>query len=462
MRAQLAPEPFETIRLRAGVVDVQTRQLRGSGGATVILTTREIALLSRLALAPGEIVSAELLLEEVWGRRWSGEPTELGVVRNSIFKLRQKVERNLTAPEHILTVQGEGYRFVPLLVGVETQPPARAPTPTLLVNAHLPDVNEPWESAWDVGRQDEERRAREALSRPGRPLLLLAPWRGGKTWMLRRLLSRVEPGDAVARLDPRAMPPETLADPTELVGFLALIIADALGMPEDEVERAIACRGPAAWRFRRWLERTALPAASGRLILAIEDLDRLARAPVFGELMALLRSQADETRPDWERLRMVYTSRVSAPRLTAGLASSPFNLGVTVALGDLDLSDLQELVRRAGLRDRGGAAARLIEAVGGQPLLLRLALSWAAATANDLGAVLEPGALTQALTPAVSELELRLSARPELREALKQVYENPDIALAERALDPLIELGLVQAERRPYRLRSPALAALLR
>lgn len=460
MRAQALPPQALTIALRTGLVDLETRQLRALAGGVVLLTTREIALLARLAASPGQVLSAEELLEAVWGRRWTGEPTELGVVRNAIFKLRQKVERNLSLPEHILTVQGEGYRFVPLLSASE--PPslvATAPRGAPRAWAGVPDPGEPWDPAWDVGREEEATRALHALGQRGRPLAIIAPWRAGKSWFLRRLLSALEPGDAVARLDPRAMPPETLADPAQLVGFLALLIGDALGTPEEEVEAALDGPGPATWRFRRWMERTALSSASGRLFLVIEDLDRLARAPVFGELLALLRSQADEDRTPWSRLRTLTTSRASVTRLTSGLASSPFNLGLTVALPPFGVAELGALCARAGLSPRHHQLGAAVEATGGHPWLVRLALAEAARARAPLD---DPELLARALAPAAADLAVLLRQRPGLLAALGQALETPELPVAAPDLDTLIELGLLAGTRPPYRAAAPALLRLLR
>jgi two-component system KDP operon response regulator KdpE len=53
----------------------------------------------------------EDLLEEVWGRSPQSErPTE--VLKQYIWRLRQKVETDPDNPEIIVTVLGEGYRFV--------------------------------------------------------------------------------------------------------------------------------------------------------------------------------------------------------------------------------------------------------------------------------------------------------------------------------------------------------------
>lgn len=461
MRSTSIPQPAASIPLRIGVVDVESRQIRALGRPVQLLTSREIDLLLCLADASGEVVGAEELLEAVWGRRWTGEPTELGVVRNTVFKLRQKVERNINLPEHILTVQGEGYRFVPLVTnggGAQLREPFPDGGASGAALAEIPEPGQPWEPTWDVGWEQEEARAQTSLEQPGRPLLIQAPWRAGKSWFLRRLLSVQRSEDCFARLDPRAMPPETLANPAEFIEFLALIIGDALGLTEEEVEVSLHGRGPAAWRFRRWMGRTALPCASGRLFLVIEDLDRLARAPVFGELVALLRSQADEDGAPWARLRTVTTSRASVTRLTSGLASSPFNLGMTVVLPPFGPLELARLSERAGLRPRPEELEGALRATGGHPWLLHLLLAAAARSSAPLH---DPKLLSEALAPAAADLSALLAARPELHAALSRALAAKDPPPTAAELDALVELGLLEGARPPHRASAPALTRLL-
>jgi DNA-binding response OmpR family regulator len=62
-----------------------------------------------LAKPRGDIVTRERLLEQVWG--YEHYPTTR-TVDNHMLRLRQKLERNPSDPRHILSVYGEGYKFV--------------------------------------------------------------------------------------------------------------------------------------------------------------------------------------------------------------------------------------------------------------------------------------------------------------------------------------------------------------
>lgn len=448
------------VPLRVGVLDLGSRLLRSPGAEPTSLTTREAALLACLAGAEGQTVGVEQLLREVWGRPWSGEPAELGVLRNGVFKLRQKIERDAAAPEHLITVQNEGYRLVPLSALPPEAPPEAPPEPPLAPRPLLPPAGDRWSAAWDVGLGRERRQALAALEGPHRPLLLVAPWRGGKSWLLRGLLAQAQPLDRVVVLDPRALPAESTADLAGLAGLLACLIADALDLPEELADPVQLGAGPAGWRLKRWLEQQVLAVLPGRLWLAMEDLDRLATRPAFGDLMALLRAWTEDPRPGWERLRLVCTSATPAARLTALGAASPFNLGLTVPLGGLDAEALAELARRARVPLPAGWAQAVLDATGGHPHLARLVLE----EATQVGAVaaLAPAGLDRALEPAVAELSARLDAAPAIRAALERVLGDRQAPLSEAELGPLWRLGLLVQDRPPWVPRAPALAARLR
>jgi DNA-binding response OmpR family regulator len=79
-------------------------------GRPAQLTPREFRLLQYFLRHRDETLSHEAILADVWGRQLEGgRPTE--VLKQYIWRLRQKVEVDPDAPEAILTVPGVGYRF---------------------------------------------------------------------------------------------------------------------------------------------------------------------------------------------------------------------------------------------------------------------------------------------------------------------------------------------------------------
>jgi DNA-binding response OmpR family regulator len=51
----------------------------------------------------------DTILTKVWGSAWVGEPD---LVKQYIYRLRQKIEQDPKAPRYLQTVRGKGYCFV--------------------------------------------------------------------------------------------------------------------------------------------------------------------------------------------------------------------------------------------------------------------------------------------------------------------------------------------------------------
>ncbi|SDU78040.1 response regulator transcription factor [Jiangella alkaliphila] len=89
-------------------VDLVAHQVRREG-ELVALTTKEFDLLVHFITNPGRAYRREELLEAVWGWRFGDTST----VTVHLRRLREKIEADASAPRHLLTVRGVGYRFEP-------------------------------------------------------------------------------------------------------------------------------------------------------------------------------------------------------------------------------------------------------------------------------------------------------------------------------------------------------------
>ncbi len=90
-------------------VDFGTLELRANG-KIFRLTLMEAELLRHLIRNSGRIVSRKSILEEVWGLH---EDTDTRAIDNFMVRLRRYIEKDPSHPQHLLTVRGVGYRFVP-------------------------------------------------------------------------------------------------------------------------------------------------------------------------------------------------------------------------------------------------------------------------------------------------------------------------------------------------------------
>ena len=73
------------------------------------LTTMEVLLLRYFLDNDGKVLSRSQILEDVWGSDSNVMPR---TIDNFVLRLRKLIEPNLSAPRHILSVRGTGYRFL--------------------------------------------------------------------------------------------------------------------------------------------------------------------------------------------------------------------------------------------------------------------------------------------------------------------------------------------------------------
>jgi len=107
-RSTTAPKEQESFSF--GEVEVNLKSCQVSrAGKELDFSSKEFELLKYFLCHPGEALSRDRLLEEVWG--YDRFPTTRTVDAH-IVRLRQKVEPRPEEPRFILTVHGTGYKFV--------------------------------------------------------------------------------------------------------------------------------------------------------------------------------------------------------------------------------------------------------------------------------------------------------------------------------------------------------------
>ncbi len=73
------------------------------------LSSKEYEVMKYFILREGEVITREMLLNDVWG--YENYPTTR-TVDNYILSLRKKIEDDPALPKHLLTVHTTGYKFV--------------------------------------------------------------------------------------------------------------------------------------------------------------------------------------------------------------------------------------------------------------------------------------------------------------------------------------------------------------
>ncbi len=84
-------------------------------GTYIHLTATEFRLLALLVSNPGKVLTQSHLLRHVWGPASSHQSHYLRIYMGH---LRQKIEQDPSRPQHFITENGVGYRFMPQPSGV--------------------------------------------------------------------------------------------------------------------------------------------------------------------------------------------------------------------------------------------------------------------------------------------------------------------------------------------------------
>ncbi len=105
---ELVPDKTDgTIKCSDLIIDINRYEVIRDD--TVIeLTLREFELVKFLAQHQGQIFTRETLLEKVWGYEYYGDVRTVDV---TVRRVREKLEREPSNPQYILTKRGVGYYF---------------------------------------------------------------------------------------------------------------------------------------------------------------------------------------------------------------------------------------------------------------------------------------------------------------------------------------------------------------
>ncbi|HEV8191804.1 MAG TPA: response regulator transcription factor [Ktedonobacterales bacterium] len=97
--------------LHVGMLTIHPGERRVTlGNHPIALTAKEFDLLHFLAQHPRQVFSRQQLLDAVWGYCFFGDGSTVTV---HMRRLREKVEDDPATPQHLMTVWGVGYKFMP-------------------------------------------------------------------------------------------------------------------------------------------------------------------------------------------------------------------------------------------------------------------------------------------------------------------------------------------------------------
>lgn len=108
MVSSVPEQPQSTINLGEFTLDIRSRTLT-KNGKLIELTQVEFQIMEYFFNNPGAALSRTDILQHVWGSSYFGEEK---IVDVNIRRLRMKVEDVPSAPQHLMTIWGIGYKWV--------------------------------------------------------------------------------------------------------------------------------------------------------------------------------------------------------------------------------------------------------------------------------------------------------------------------------------------------------------
>jgi DNA-binding response OmpR family regulator len=93
-----------------GDIEIDFKKLEArKNGAPLTLSVKEFEILKYFIGHEGEVVTRNMLLDDVWG--YDNYPTTR-TVDNYILSIRKQIETNPSKPAHLLTIHTAGYKFM--------------------------------------------------------------------------------------------------------------------------------------------------------------------------------------------------------------------------------------------------------------------------------------------------------------------------------------------------------------
>lgn len=292
--------------------------------------------------------------------------------------------------------------------------------------------------------RDADRKLRRALrSERGITINIQGLPQSGKSTLLRRGLAERRERQPVLHVMIDRIDPAWLGNLDLLVRYLARCLARVVGIAEPQIDQHWSSVGgfSATTGLTQLVEQVILPALSGRLMLVIDNADRLLSYDYALSLFGMLRSWHNlrAHKPIWGQLDLILTIAADVQFLIRDVNQSPFNIGEKIYIDDFNTDELSELNERYGDPLTADELAQLADLLGGHPALSRRILAaWPQ----------QPEVSLRDLPPMLDHArscEWALTQRPELRRSLAEIRAAGRCS-DERAFLSLVQLGFVKGD----------------
>jgi hypothetical protein len=215
----------------------------------------------------------------------------------------------------------------------------------------------------------------------GVTIVIKGPHQIGKSSLLYRTnRTAAKAGKQVAFLDFQLLDSATLTSPEIFFRRFCIWLTDEL-QADRRIEGCWDKELGLSLSSTKYVRDHILAKSQGRVVLAMDDVDRIFGTPFCDDFFNMLRSwinsRANQDNP-MSKLDLVLVTSTEPYEFLPNLDRSPFNVGEIIRLEDFTLDQVGDLNRRHGSPLQPDEVERLCRLLGGHPYLVRRALYFVA------------------------------------------------------------------------------------
>lgn len=254
--------------------------------------------------------------------------------------------------------------------------PTPHPLPVTQPTLDNPEGQVGLDSAFYVERPPIETDCYQTIVKPGALIRIKAPRQMGKTSLMTRIIQHAnQQGYQTALLNFQSVDAEFLTSLDQFLQWFCASIAYELNLPDklDQYWKGVlGSKNKCTNYFQRYLLSTII----SPLALGLDEVDQVFQHPeIATDFFGLLRAWHEKAKNEanWKKFRLliVHSKEVYVPM---NINQSPFNVGLPIELPELNIVQVQDLVRRHRIDLSLEEIKQLMAMFGGHPYLVRQAL----------------------------------------------------------------------------------------
>jgi hypothetical protein len=304
-----------------------------------------------------------------------------------------------------------------------------------------------------------EKRAVELIQDIGITLTIIKPGQSGGSSLVSRLLEIArQAGKRTAYMNfQRLFTNQDFADAERFYHRFCVALTNLLKVGDRvEAHWKDQCNLGIGDRCSYYLQYILQQLNGQPLLLAMDEIDRLANAPFKSDFFAMVRSWHNDRaiEPDYQRLDLVLITSLEQHQLIEidEHYQSPFNVGEVERFEDFSADEVAELASRYGLQLGTEQLEKLISLLGGHPYLHQLALHYMAKSGASVDAIIQQARnFTPPFNSHLASIYSLVNDTPALLRGVKDLLLPR--ALEEKVILRLRRAGLIQRRGKETQFR---------